>query len=236
MAIEGKKSSDSANPATSNSAPNCNPVPGPPPPPRNDSLNTVKNAAQNSLSSGPATPGMAHAAQRHSSLDISQKENVASALNTVLKRIHTKEELPTSPQSHHTSFSPSSNAMFSIDDVSPSVMPHDTNMNRAHKVTSPVGVSPPTTSSENTTVSITTESERKQGPPPLIKQGSLYISPRKLTVTGLQPLEYDGSVLKRKAGQILKAGGVDSGDLTGSRSNLLEAIRKGIQLRKVLCD
>ena len=67
----------------------------------------------------------------------------------------------------------------------------------------------------------------------IIKQGSLYISPRKLSTAGVPPQDFGGGLHKRKAGQILKAGGVDSGDLSGSRSNLLEAIRKGIQLRKV---
>ena len=61
------------------------------------------------------------------------------------------------------------------------------------------------------------------------RQDSLYISPRKqsLTISTI-----DNSHLLR-ASQILQTGGITEGDLSSSRMDLLVAIRKGIQLKKV---
>lgn len=196
-------------------------VPGPPPPPRNDSLN-----GKTSLSD-PPTAGAAGASttQRHSSLDTSQKESIASALSNVLKR----KQLPNSPDKPLSPSSPLRSTAFSKDGFSPVGLPP----NRIHQVMSPNDIELTERSSDTVYVSTTSESNRKRRPPPLIKQGSLYISPRKLSVAGFPSPDDVRSRHQRKAGQILKAGGVDSGDLSGSRSNLLEAIRKGIQLRKV---
>ena len=203
------------------STPNHSPIPGPPPPPRNDSLNITKNP----VSSGPSTPVVVCPTQRHSSLDKSQKQSITSALSNVLQHTRSPDK-PLSPSS------PFNNTMFSIGNMSPHALHStgSTDLNHLHKVMSPKDTKSPPESA----VSITPESgrQRKQ-PPPLVKQGSLYISPRKLSAAGLPPMDVCGSLHKRKAGQILKAGGVNSGDLSGSRSNLLEAIQKGIQLRKV---
>lgn len=213
-----------------NSTPSYGPVPGPPPPPRNDSLNNVtKKPVQVSLSSGPSVPSEAPVL-RHSSLDASQKQSIASALTNVLERTRIKE-LPTSPKNPLSPSSPMSSTAFSPHNISPSALP-STNLSHVRNLMSPEGVGFLTRSPANM-VSIAVESDRRRRPPPLIKQGSLYISPRKLSVAGFSPLDDVGYPHKRKAGQILKAGGVDSGDFSGSRSNLLEAIRKGIQLRKV---
>ena len=61
------------------------------------------------------------------------------------------------------------------------------------------------------------------------RQDSLYISPRKqsLTINSI-----DKSQLLR-ASQILMTGGITEGDLSSSRMDLLAAIRKGIQLKEV---
>ena len=73
---------------------------------------------------------------------------------------------------------------------------------------------------------------------PLLKQGSLYVSPRKINASHLKvPLAngYDDleSGSKLRASQILRAGGVSDGDLSRSHDDLLAAIRKGLQLKKV---
>lgn len=226
------------------STPTNGPIPGPPPPPRNDSLNTLKKPVQASLSCGPSLlSSVAPATQRHSSLDATQKESIASALSNVLEHTLVRE-LPNKPASPHKPLSPIkplspsspwNSTAFSTGDASPSALPPSgsANLNRIHKIMSPEGVKLLAGSPGNVAVSVATESDRKRRPPPLLKQGSLYISPRKLSVVGLTSPDDIGYSHKRKAGQILKAGGVDSGDLSGSRSNLLEAIRKGIQLRKV---
>lgn len=61
------------------------------------------------------------------------------------------------------------------------------------------------------------------------RQDSLYISPRKQSLT-INTI--DNSHLLR-ASQILLTGGITEGDLSSSRMDLLAAIRKGIQLKKV---
>lgn len=61
------------------------------------------------------------------------------------------------------------------------------------------------------------------------RQDSLYISPRKQS---LNINTFDNSQLLR-ASQILQTGGITEGDLSSSRMDLLAAIRKGIQLKKV---
>lgn len=70
----------------------------------------------------------------------------------------------------------------------------------------------------------------------IARQGSLYISPLKLS--GLTSPEghmtSDEHGFNKRAGQILKAGGVDNGTLEDSRNDLLVAIRRGLQLKKVL--
>lgn len=71
---------------------------------------------------------------------------------------------------------------------------------------------------------------------PLVRKGSLYISPRKqqMIEQSLQvPTDIDPSGFNKRASLILKAGGVDKSDLSDDRSGLLDAIRKGIQLKKV---
>ncbi len=84
--------------------------------------------------------------------------------------------------------------------------------------------------------------------PTLARKGSLYISPQKLhrrqSQQNLnapdwfplspppQPITEEANYNKR-ASQILKAGGVDSGSLVTDRSTLLEAIRTGLELKKV---
>lgn len=68
--------------------------------------------------------------------------------------------------------------------------------------------------------------------PPLLKQESLYISPRKQTLT-VDSVERESSLVTLRASQILEAGGIRGGDLSSSRLDLLAAIRKGIQLHKV---
>ena len=227
------------------STPTNGSIPGPPPPPRNDSLNAPKKRIQLSLSSDPSQPS-ANAApptQRHSSLDATQKESIASALSNVLDRtlireLSNKSPSPNKPLSPSKPMSPSSlwsSRTFSTGDASPSALPPSgsANLSHIHEVMSPERVALLTGSPGNVSVSVATESDRRRRPPPLLKQGSLYISPRKLSVVGLAPPDDVGYSHKRKAGQILRAGGVDSGDLSGSRGNLLEAIRKGIQLRKV---
>ena len=65
-------------------------------------------------------------------------------------------------------------------------------------------------------------------PPPYLRRDSLYISPRK------QSLTLSTADKKRlRASQILETGGIRGGDLSSSRMDLLEAIRKGIQLKRV---
>ena len=68
-------------------------------------------------------------------------------------------------------------------------------------------------------------------PPPYIHHDSLYISPRK------QSLTIDKSNItnlnRLRASQILETGGIQDGDLSSSRMDLLEGIRKGIQLKQV---
>ena len=69
-------------------------------------------------------------------------------------------------------------------------------------------------------------------PPPMIRRDSLYVSPRKQSRQ--QSLTLDVVDVKRlRASQILQTGGITGGDLSSSRMDLLEAIRKGIQLQKV---
>ena len=68
--------------------------------------------------------------------------------------------------------------------------------------------------------------------PPLLKQESLYISPRKQTLT-VDSIENESNTYTHRASQILAAGGIRGGDLSSSRRDLLAAIRKGIQLHKV---
>ena len=65
-------------------------------------------------------------------------------------------------------------------------------------------------------------------PPPFLRRDSLYVSPRKqsLTLTSVDKK-------RRRASQILETGGLFGGDLSGSRRDLLEAIRKGLQLKQV---
>ena len=65
-------------------------------------------------------------------------------------------------------------------------------------------------------------------PPPFLRRDSLYISPRK------QSLTLPTADKKRlRVSQILETGGIRGGDLSSSRLDLLEAIRKGIQLKQV---
>lgn len=65
-------------------------------------------------------------------------------------------------------------------------------------------------------------------PPPLLRRDSLYVSPRK------QTLSLSSADKKRqRASQILETGGIRGGDLSNSRMDLLDAIRKGIQLKEV---
>ena len=73
---------------------------------------------------------------------------------------------------------------------------------------------------------------------PLLKQGSLYVSPRKINANHLKAPHANGyddleSGSKLRASQILRAGGVSDGDLSRSHDDLLAAIRKGLQLKKV---
>lgn len=75
---------------------------------------------------------------------------------------------------------------------------------------------------------------------PLLKQGSLYISPRKQSIMDFTQLTLsmpgaDGTDNKDKlrASQILHAGGVSNSDMSSDRDDLLAAIRKGLQLKKV---
>lgn len=189
------------------------PVPGPPPPPRSDSL-SVKSSAQNSLFSS----SMVHKPQQHGTLDASQEESVASAVS---------KSLPGSP------CTPADQAYSSnVEEGSSPIQPDitDTNHNHSEEVISPHEED--SVSTEDTVMSIAGDTGMIQRPVQLIKQDSLYISPRKLSIAS-HP--YPEDVSKRKThGEILRAGGiVHSVDLSGSRSNLLEAIRKGIQLRKV---
>lgn len=184
---------NSSNDANSKSSLNHTPVVGPPPPPRNDSLNVRSSVQCSPLPSAP---------QRHSSLDANQRESIASALTSVLKSTPTKE-LPDSP-------------------LSPPVINKTTSITQPQeKAFSPW--------SHDTRISVSAEKDTRPRPP-MVKQSSLYISPRKLSVSSVPHMEDN---LRRKTGQILKASGINSVDLSGSRSNLLEAIRKGIQLRKV---
>ena len=74
--------------------------------------------------------------------------------------------------------------------------------------------------------------------PPLLKQGSLYISPRKINASHFTAPRTNGyddleSGSKLRASQILRAGGVSDGDLSRSHDDLLAAIHKGLQLKKV---
>ena len=69
--------------------------------------------------------------------------------------------------------------------------------------------------------------------PQLVKQESLYISPRKQSLTA-NAVERNTSRNSLRASQILAAGGIYGGDLSSSRMDLLEAIRKGIQLHNVM--
>ena len=65
------------------------------------------------------------------------------------------------------------------------------------------------------------------------RQESLYISPRKQSLT-VESIENNIANIKRlRASQILQTGGIRGGDLSSSRLDLLEAIRKGIQLKDV---
>ena len=102
-------------------------------------------------------------------------------------------------------------------------------------------VVPTNTSSVATPLEVTSQHDQEsqlKPRPPLLKQGSLYISPRKVNVNhltapptnGYDDLESGG---KLRASQILRAGGVSDGDLSSSHDDLLAAIRKGLQLKKV---
>ena len=64
------------------------------------------------------------------------------------------------------------------------------------------------------------------------RQESLYISPRKQTLT-IESIENLTNSRHLRASQILQTGGITGGDLSSSRQDLLEAIRKGIQLKQV---
>ncbi|CAI8054874.1 hypothetical protein GBAR_LOCUS29937 [Geodia barretti] len=65
-------------------------------------------------------------------------------------------------------------------------------------------------------------------PPPFLRRDSLYISPRKQSLT-LPAVDKK----RLRVSQILETGGIRGGDLSSSRLDLLEAIRKGIQLKQV---
>lgn len=64
-----------------------------------------------------------------------------------------------------------------------------------------------------------------------MRQESLYISPRKQSLT-INAIDIANS-RRLRASQILQTGGITEGDLSSSRMDLLAAIRKGIQLKKV---
>ena len=65
------------------------------------------------------------------------------------------------------------------------------------------------------------------------RQESLYISPRKQSLT-VESIENNIANSKRlRVSQILETGGIRGGDLSSSRLDLLTAIRKGIQLKDV---
>ncbi len=78
--------------------------------------------------------------------------------------------------------------------------------------------------------------------PPLVRKDSLYISPlklhrrqskHKLNIDQLPTLLSETDDSNKRASQILKAAGVESGSLADDRVDLLVAIRTGIQLKKV---
>ena len=69
--------------------------------------------------------------------------------------------------------------------------------------------------------------------PQLVKQESLYISRRKQSLTA-DTVERNTSRSFLRASQILATAGIYSGDMSSSRMDLLKAIRKGIQLQKVM--
>ena len=64
--------------------------------------------------------------------------------------------------------------------------------------------------------------------PPFLRRDSLYVSPRKQSLT-VNTVDKQ----RLRASQILETGGIRGGDLSVSRLDLLEAIRKGIQLKQV---
>ena len=203
--------------ATPHSTKTYSPVPGPPPPPRSDSLN-VKNDTPVSSSISCTV----HNFQSHTSLDTSLNESVASGPDKTLSG---------SPHMPGSFPNPNLTHSCNTEEVSSPKASHvsDNNYSNSGEVLSPWDKDS-AFMEDSCSVDI---GGRKQ-PPPLIKQGSLYISPRKLSVTSYSHSEDINK--RKKPGQILKAGGIHSVDLSGSRSNLLEAIRKGIQLRKVFLE
>ena len=64
------------------------------------------------------------------------------------------------------------------------------------------------------------------------RQESLYISPRKQSLT-IESMENLANSKHLRVSQILQTGGITGGDLSSSRLDLLEAIRKGIELKQV---
>ena len=70
------------------------------------------------------------------------------------------------------------------------------------------------------------------GPPPYLRRDSLYVSPRKQSLT-VESIDNLANTKQLRASQILETGGIIGGDLSSSRLDLLVAIRKGIQLKQV---
>ena len=192
--------------------------------------------------SGPATPGTAHTAQTHSSLDTERRQSMATALNEVLANM-SRRSFPLSPTSPpplvngdlNKTLTPDKNKTLSPVDRTPQgrgVVDLDTTL-------TPFDSSPQFRMSPiNATASPLTGTfgPSPRGKVPSSKRrfskrkSSLYISPYKLTE--VNETGYHG--FNHRASQILKAGGVDNaGVLEDNRSDLLVAIRKGIQLKKV---
>ena len=214
-----------------------------------------------SIGSGPATPGSAHTAQRHSTLDSERKESMAMALTDVLNNMNRRSLTghlvsPTAEHSEHA-IQETSQVPIANGDLNRTLTPEEDSPIRTklERLLSPVESTPRSklidldktvTSFDctphshlvhtDTFTSIGKRSNKRLLSKQRSRQGSLYISPLKLS--GLTSpdshMTIDEPGFNKRAGQILKAGGVDNGTLEVSRNDLLVAIRTGLQLKKVL--
>lgn len=206
--------------------------------------------------SGPATPGSTHAAKRHSTLDSDTRESVATALSDVLNNMKRKSltkhqglsPILKNPENSNYFAKEGQQTPVANGDLNRTLTPGKSSpIKKFEKIMSPIESAPPIDLDETLTsfekpqpeFGTFTSAQHKENVRVArlrSRQGSLYISPQKLS--GFQsPQDHctvDEHGFHKRADQILKAGGVDNRALEETRVDLLTAIRKGLQLKKVL--